>query len=499
MNKIKNFFIAIGRWFKSWFASVDGKRPKFVSIGRWFKSWFASVDGKRPKFVFIGRWFKSWFVSVDGKRAKFVSVGLWFKNWFKEVDGKPNHFIKIGRWFKSLFKATGEEEPKLKTLVKSQGFASLISSVAAALLGIVLGLVIMLVANPGKAFQGFGTLLAGGFNNGLKGIGDVLYYATPILLTGLSVGFAFKTGLFNIGATGQYTMGMFGSLLTAHGLKDVVTSDFLWVICILAGILFGMLWGMIPGLFKALFNVNEVITAIMTNYIGMYLVDMIIKNTPLLYNATYNWTNVMPANSDLPKWGMTALFPNSYANAGFIIAVLVAILLYILLNKTTFGYELKACGTNKNAARYAGINEKKNIILAMVIAGGLAGLGGAVQMQAGLQGTYTPNNTLATQGFDGIAVALLGTSNPVGIIFAALFFAHLKQGGFFMQNNGFKNEIIDVIVGVTVYFAAFALFFKGIWGKMIKVKLKKKKAAYGGVSAAEQSLPDTDIAEKEEK
>lgn len=428
-------------------------------------------------FVAIGKWFKN----------AGIAIGKWFKNWFVSVDGKAIIPVRIWRWIKSLFVKTDDVvEPRLKTLVKSNGFESVSASVLAALSGILFGFIIMLIVTPSTSFSALGMLLLGGLNNGWTGVGDVLYYATPLILTGLSVGFAFKTGLFNIGASGQYTMGMFCSMLAAQSLKNVVTSNFLWVICILAGILGGMIWGAIPGLFKAFLGVNEVIVCIMTNYIGMYLVDMIIKNSEgFLYDKTYNWTMTMPSNSDLPKFLLDKIFPGTYANFGIIIAILAAVAIHVMLTKTKLGYEIKACGANKDASTYAGINANKNIVLAMVIAGALSGLAGAVQQQAGLQGRYSPVNVIQSEGFNGIAVALLGSSNPIGIIFAGIFFAHIKQGGFFMQILGVKNEIIDIIIGATIYFAGFAMIFRELLKKITKRKAASKNNG-GGVNLDSQ-------------
>lgn len=362
---------------------------------------------------------------------------------------------------------------KLKKVFKSKGMSSFYSSLIAITCGLIVGFIVMLIINPTQAFAGLGNVIAGGFSGGNVGIANVFYYATPIIMTGLSVGFAFKTGLFNIGATGQYTMGMYFALYAAFMWQNVIPNAILWIVCILMGILGGAIWGIIPGLFKAFLNVNEVITAIMFNYIGMYLVDMLIKNNGAMFTATQQRTKVPPIASNVPKMGLNYIFPNTNINGGILIAILAAIILWVILNKTTFGYELKACGYNKEAARYAGINSRQKIIISMVIAGAMAGLGGALMILAGNSNIYEPINSLAANGFTGIPVALLGMSNPLAIVVAGLFISHLQRGGFYIQLLNFSPEIIDVIIGVIIYFSAFALIFKNILATL-SAKNKKK-------------------------
>ncbi len=359
-------------------------------------------------------------------------------------------------------------------LLKSQGLEALSASVIAAVCGLIVGLIIMLIVNPSQAFAGLGSILKGGFNGGFAGVGNVLYYAAPIIMTGLSVGFAFKTGLFNIGAPGQYTMGLFCSLYVSFMFQNVIPSSMLWVCALLAGMIGGMIWGAIPGLFKAYLNVNEVITSIMTNYIGMFLVDMLVKGNITMFNINEARTRAMPESANIPKFGLDSIFPGSTVNGGIIIAAIIAVLIYIVLFKTTFGFELRACGSNKTGAKYAGVNEKRTIVMSMIIAGGLAGIGGALLIQAGASNTYEPVNVLAVNGFNGIAVALLGASNPIGIVFAGAFFAHLQRGGFYLQLQNFKPEIIDIIIGVIIYFSSFALIIKSLFPQLFTfLKFKK--------------------------
>ncbi len=367
----------------------------------------------------------------------------------------------------------------VKNITKTKGFSSFLAALLAIALGLIFGFIIMLVALPANSFVGFGRVLFGGFSR----LGDVLYYATPILMTGLSVGFAFKMGLFNIGSSGQYTMGMFFALYV--GFMWPMPSSIHWLVCVLAGMIGGMIWGFIPGVLKALFNVNEVITSIMFNYIGMYLVDMLIQGNSIMYVPTKTRTSYLPASAQIPSLGI----PYSNANIAVIIAILIAILLHITLNKTTFGYELKATGLNKFASKYAGMNDKRNTILTMVIAGALSGLGGAFAILApstiaGSSMTYEPISVIASAGFNGIAVALLGFANPLGIIFSALFISHIGRGGTLASLLGYKPEIIDVVIAVIIYFSSFALIMNAAFARFIKLRREKKQ---GQINLADQN------------
>ena len=345
-----------------------------------------------------------------------------------------------------------------------KGLSNASASVLAILAGLLAGFVILLIANPQNAFLGLVTILKGGWNNGMKGVGQVLYYATPIIMTGLSVGFAFKTGMFNIGAAGQLMVGGFVSIYVG-ATWTFLPGALHWMVALIMGMLAGMAWGTIVGLFKALLNVNEVITSIMLNYIGMYLINFTVKNSHL-YDPLKNQTVNVAASAVIPKGGLDELFyimkgrlrDVSSVNAGFLIAVGFAILIYIILTRTTFGYEMKACGYNPFASRYAGISEKRAIILSMAIAGALSGTAGALMYLAPASGMHIHvAEVLAPEGFNGIAVALLAMSNPIGIIFTGLFIAHITVGGAYLQSLRYVREVVEVIIGLIIYFSAFAL------------------------------------------
>lgn len=359
-----------------------------------------------------------------------------------------------------------------------KGIDSAIASLLAIAAGLLAGFVILFITNPSSALSGIIIILKGGFNTGMKGLGQVLYNATPIILTGLSVGFAFKTGLFNIGATGQLMVGGFVAVYAGVNLTQL--GPLTWVVALLSGMLAGGIWGMVPGLFKAYLNVNEVISSIMMNYIGLYGTNFLIKRTNI-FDSLKNQTVNVAESAVIPKGFLDKIFYNmkgnyvdiSSVNAGIYIAILLAVVVYIILEKTTFGYELKACGLNRDASRYAGINENRSIALSMVIAGALAGAAGALMYLAPASGMHIHVvDTLATQGFTGISVALLGLSNPIGIIFTGLFIAHITVGGSQLQSLKYMQEVVDIIISIIIYFSAFSLLVRSFLSR-----IREKRAA----------------------
>ena len=352
--------------------------------------------------------------------------------------------------------------------------------------GLIVGLILLFVLNAKAAGGAFISLVTTGFHSSDK-FAKVLYQAAPLIMTGLSVGFAFKTGLFNIGATGQYTVG------AAMALIGAIQFQLPWYVCLLLALIGGAIWGIFPGLFKALFNVNEVITSIMFNWIAMFAVNLTINNLPMMLakywggaqmDRTANLAQANP-NALIPRMGLDVLMKSNYMNISIFIAILFAIVAWIILSKTTFGYELKACGFNRNASIYAGINAKRNIVLSMVIAGAFAGVGGGLYFLAGT-GQYTLLKQLLAAGFNGIPVALLATSNPIGTIFSAFFVSYIQVGGDAMQPD-FVKEIIDIIISVIIYLAAFALLTREL---LARGKQRRADEAESASAAVEPKQPE---------
>ncbi|HKL94146.1 MAG TPA: ABC transporter permease [Clostridia bacterium] len=389
------------------------------------------------------------------------------------MEKRKNIFSKTGKRLKNIFVRVDDREPYLKLMADKAGFKSFVSSVISILIGLLCGYLILIILDSGHSTNAITNVLVTGFSAPDK-FAKVLYQAAPLIMTGLAVGFAFKTGLFNIGASGQY---MIGTMLALIG---ALVWQLPWWACLILAVLGGAVWGSIPGIFKALLNVNEVITSIMFNWIGLFTVNITIANLPQMLANYYGASNadrtaglaVANPSAIIPKLGLDVLLKSQYMNIGIFIAIGVAIIMFIILNKTTFGYELKACGLNRNAAKYAGINAKKNIILAMTISGALAGLGGGLYYLSGIA-EYTIMKTLLAMGFNGIPVALLGSSNPLGIIFSGLFISYIQIGGEAMQPE-FTVEIINIIIAVIIYMSALSLIIKLVISKLVsRRKLEK--------------------------
>ena len=371
---------------------------------------------------------------------------------------------------------------------KTDGARSVASALISILIGMAVGSLIIIIVGLLKPdlsmksiWDGIRLVFLGIFSTGRDGadlsfgfepvnMGNMLFRATPLIMTGLSVAVAFKTGLFNIGAPGQYLMGTAGTLTVGLVLGTSGCPVFLaWTAAFLAGILLGALWGAIPGIFKAFLNINEVITCIMTNWIAANLVTWwfdaheVFKNAAEAGKVGY----IIPLKNVgvvTPKLGMDILFPGSQANGGFWIACIIAAGVYIIMTKTTLGYELTACGSIRHAAKYAGINDKKNIVLSMMIAGGLAAAGASLYYLAGnTEFFWSTYLSLPDEGFNGIPVALLAANNPLAVVFAGVFMSMLNICGMQLKYLTAYNEYIaDIIIAVIVYLSAFSMLVKQI-------------------------------------
>ena len=360
---------------------------------------------------------------------------------------------------------------KKRTMPK--GALNLTASLVSILAGLLVGFILLMIFNFDKALYGFGNIIFTGLRSPDR-FAKVLYTAAPLLMTGLSVGFAFKTGLFNIGASGQYTVGAVLSLVGA------IMWQLPWYACILLGMAGGAVWGAIPGICKALFNVNEVITSIMFNWIGLFAANLFLYNSPQMLANAWGAINkdrtaaLSAANPGaiLPKMGMDQAMGSNYMNIAIFIAIIAAFIMWYVLQKTTFGYELKACGYNRNASRYAGINDKRNIMLSMVIAGALSGIGGALYYLSGT-GQFTMGKMLLTMGFNGIPIALLAASHPLGTILSSLFIGYIQVGGEALQPE-FAKEIIDIIIAAIIYLSAFSLLMREL---ILRARLSRENKA----------------------
>ena len=356
-----------------------------------------------------------------------------------------------------------------KLLLSKRDYAGVLSSLLAIFIGLFIGFLAMVIVKPSAAIAGLKTLVTGGFFNGLMTFGSVFFYATPIILCGMGDAFAFKASIFNIGGPGQMHMGALAAVwVTINcGLGPIVSP----ALGLLAGAIAGALWALIPALLNAYKRVNIIITTIMMNYIGMYLAVYILKQSNI-FDTTKNQSLAVPRALRTPRAGLDKIFKGSAIDCGIIIAVIIAIILWFILEKTTFGYEVKAVGKNRDAADYAGINAKRTIVYSVLISGALIGLGGGF-MYLGWAGKYLlGSNAQLSEGFTGIAVTMLANNNPIACLFSGFFLAYLTQSGSYMQAVGFSPEIVKVISSVVVYCSALS--------RLVHEYLRKKKLDYIG-------------------
>ena len=368
----------------------------------------------------------------------------------------------------------------MKKILKNNAVQSLIASLICIVLGLLIGYIVLLFINPAGASEAILAVIKNFWNYSranlqLKNFGNTLVKTAPLLMCALSVLFAYKVGLFNIGAAGQYVIGTCACLYAALGW------GWGWFPCLLFAILCGGLYGAIVGLLKAYCNVNEVISGIMLNWIGLYSTNMIltkVKETTSPY--TFKITSENP-KAILPTLGLDKLFAgNNKVTLAIPLSVILAIVIWIILSKTKFGYELKATGNNKNAAKYAGMAEKRNIILTLAIAGSLAGLGAALLYLTDFEQWQCTTSSVPGMGFSGIAATFLGGLNPIGTIFSSYFIQHITIGGAYVDKTMYCSQISDLISSLIIYLCGFVLFLKTSMNKVIDRSEEKRAAAAAG-------------------
>ena len=309
----------------------------------------------------------------------------------------------------------------------------------------------------------------------LKGFSYVIVYSIPYIVVGLSVAFSFKTGVFNIGAEGQFVMGSMAAAVVgilAGGLPKIV----LIPLCFLAAMLAGAVWGVIVGVLKTKWGINEVLSMIMFNWVAFYLSNFIAGIPAIHSDGTAEATKNISANAStlLSKDVINSLGLCPTANWGILVAIAVTVLVWFIIEKTTLGYELKAVGSNKFAAEYGGINVNRSILTALAISGALAGLGGSLQLM-GMGSRISVFSSQEGFGFAGIVVALIGCSNPFGVLIAGIFYGALTFGGSKLNLVGAPTQLINVIVGTVVFFIAISIIFTRL--KFLKKKTDKPKPA----------------------
>ena len=372
----------------------------------------------------------------------------------------------------------------MKKILKNPGAQAFLASIICILLGLLIGYIVLLFINPEGAAESIINVIKNFFTwskpkTQLKQFGNTLAKTMPLLMCSLSILFAYKVGLFNIGAAGQYVAGSCACLYAA------LAWGWGWLPCLLFAICAGAVLGAIVGFLKSYCNVNEVISGIMLNWIALYTTNTVLSGVKEVASPyTMYITDVNPS-AILPNLGLDKLFANNkYVTLAIPLALIIAIAVSIILNKTRLGYELKATGNNKNAAKYAGMKENRNIILTLVIAGGLAGLGAAMLYLTGYMRWECTQSSVPGMGFNGIAAAFLGGLNPIGAIFASFFIQHITDGGQYVNTNFYCSQISDLISSVIIYLCGFVLFIKitmnGILSRSEEKRAAKALAGKGG-------------------
>ena len=347
-----------------------------------------------------------------------------------------------------------------KNLLKNSGVQSLLASLACVVLGMLIGYIVLLFINPDGAGEAISTVMKNFLtysrpDTQAKYLGNTLVKTAPLLMCALAILFAYKVGLFNIGAAGQYCAG------TALSLYAALAWGWSWLPCMLLAVVGGGLLGAISGLLKSYCNVNEVISGIMLNWIVLYLTNMLLTNVKEVaspYTVVLADTN---PSAVLPSLGLGALFnDNKYVGLALPLSVVIAILVWVVLEKTRFGYELRATGDNRNAAKYCGMAEKRNIILSLMISGALAGMGAAMLYLTGYEQWQCSTSSVPAMGFNGIAAAFLGGLNPIGTVLASFFIQHITAGGAYVDKSMYCAQISDLISALIIYLCGFVLFMK---------------------------------------
>ncbi len=364
---------------------------------------------------------------------------------------------------------------KKESILRNSGFQTILASLLCILLGLLVGFIVLLVINPGGAAGAIAAILKNFlyYPSGaaaMKYFGTTLVNASALLMCSLSVLFAYKVGLFNIGAAGQYVVGAGACLYCALALKMP------WIVCLIVAVIAAALVGGISGALKAYFNVNEVISCIMLNWISLYCVNMLLVGVK--EQSTPYTTPLSSGNKSalLPNLGLDKLFTNNeFVTIGLPLAVVMAILVWVVLEKTKFGYELKATGLNKNAAKYCGMKEQRNVILTMMIAGGLAGFAAGIYYLTGIEQWMVQQTSVPAMGFNGIAAAFLGGLNPIGTIFSSYFIQHITSGGTYVDKSMYCSQISDLISAFIIYLCGFVLFFRLWFNRWLDKRDEKAK------------------------
>lgn len=373
------------------------------------------------------------------------------------------------------------------SLLKNESFKTVITSLWCALLGLIAGFIILLFINIKDATFAMTTVLGNFmiFSNGadrLNYFGQTLAKTAPLIAMSLSILVCYKTGLFNLGASGQYTIAII--VITFLGIG----ADMPWWLVMIAAMVAAALWAMISGALKAYFNVNEVISGIMLNWIALYLANGLLTTNLSVWDAAHSEAYIIGRESGMnaliPSIGLDKLFAgNAVVGLGLVLILVVVLVIYILFKKTTIGYELNATGLNGDAADYAGMNKIKNILISTAISGALAGFAACLNLQNGFT-SWNLTSTPPEIGFIGISAAFLGGLHPIGVIFSSYFIVHVTEGGSMITDFGFSPQIASIVTAIIIYLSGFVFFIKQVihkyelkeeFNKISRTKKRRRK------------------------
>jgi simple sugar transport system permease protein len=343
--------------------------------------------------------------------------------------------------------------------------SNLLYTIIAIIIGFIIGAIFLLIAgiSPAVAYK---KLLDSVISKPKYWVWT-LTYASPLIFTGLSVAFSFRTGVFNIGAEGQFVVGSLAACVVGILVKAPA-----WIhapLCLIAGALAGFVWSFIVALLKVKRGIHEVLSFIMFNWIAFYLSNYVVNLSGIHKEGSEATNNVQDTARILFPEKIREITGCNVANWGIVMAIIAAIIIWVLIEKTTLGYKLKAVGFNNNAALYAGINSDRSVLTALGISGALAGLGGAVQI-LGMGGRLSQFAGQEGFGFEGITVALIGASNPIGCIFSGIFYGAMKYGGSKLSMVKAPSEVVDIIMGCIILVIAISQVFKILFQKIGKKK-----------------------------
>ena len=383
---------------------------------------------------------------------------------------------------------------KKNSILKNNALQSLLSSIICVILGMLIGYIVLLFINPAGAWKAITDVMKNFFfwpagPMRAKYFGTTIVKVAPLAMCSLSILFAYKVGLFNIGCAGQYVAGAGAALYSALAWSCP------WYVCLLLAILAGMVFGAISGALKAYCNVNEVISGIMLNWIGLYTVNMLLTNVKEVSSPYTNQVASFNPRAIMPTMGLDKLFGgNKYVTIAVPLAIIVAVAISVILNRTKFGYELRATGNNKNAAKYCGMKEKRNIIVTLIISGGLAGMGAGLLYLTGIEQWSCSQSSVPAMGFNGIAAAFLGCLDPIGSLLSSFFIQHITNGGGYVDKTMYCSQISDLISAIIIYLCGFVLFFRYFMNSRLD-KAQERKAEREIEDAHEAKLVEAETAE----